>query len=160
MSPRSQNMISVGVLIVALAITAFPAKAQAMTVKATGEFDVKIVPVAEEKVDGGGSMGRMSVDKQFRGPLTGTSKAEMLTALTATKDSMSYVAMERFTGTLAGKSGSFMLQHMGTMNRGAQSLLVSVVPDSGTGQLAGLEGRMGVRIEGGKHFYDFDYSIK
>ena len=159
MSPRTQNMISVGVLIVALAISAFPAKAQAMTLKATGEFDVKVVPVADEKGEGG-SLGRMSLDKQFRGDLSGTSKGEMLTAMTATKGSAGYVAVERFTGTLAGKAGSFMLQHTGTMNRGAQSLSVSVVPDSGTGQLAGLEGRMGIRIEGGKHFYDFDYSVK
>ena len=159
MSPRTQNMISVGVLIVALAITAFPAKAQAMTLKATGEFDVKVAPVADEKFDGA-SMGRMSLDKQFKGDLAATSKGEMLTAMSAVKGSGAYVAVERVSGTLAGKSGTFMLHHTGVMTRGAPSLAVTVVPDSGTGELTGLEGRMGIRIEGGKHFYDFDYSVK
>jgi len=159
MSPRSQNMLSVGVLIVALAITAFPAKAQAMTLKATGEFDVKVVPVADEKFDGA-SMGRMSLDKQFRGPLDAKSKGEMLTAMSAVKGSGVYVAVERVEGKLDGKSGSFMLHHTGVMTRGAPSLTVTVVPDSGTGELTGLEGRMGIRIEGGKHFYDFEYSVK
>jgi len=159
MSPRTQNMISVGVLIVALAITAFPAKAQAMTLKATGEFDVKVAPVADEKFDGA-SMGRMSLDKQFKGDLAATSKGEMLTAMSAVKGSGAYVAVERVSGTLAGKSGTFMLHHTGVMTRGAPSLAVTVVPDSGTVELTGLEGRMGIRIEGGKHFYDFDYSMK
>ncbi|APV52550.1 hypothetical protein BWI17_19815 [Betaproteobacteria bacterium GR16-43] len=129
-----------------------------MNLKASGEFDVKVAPVADEKFDGA-SMGRMSLDKQFRGDLAGTSKGEMLTAMTATKGSAGYVAVERFTGTLAGKSGSFMLQHTGTMTRGAPQLTVSVVPDSGTGQLAGLEGRMTIDLSGGKHAYTFEYRI-
>ena len=159
MTPRTQNLLSLGALVAALAITAFPAKAQAMNLKATGEFDVKVAPQAEDKSEQG-SLGRMSLDKTFRGDLAGTSKGEMLTAMTATKGSAGYVAVERFTGMLGGKSGSFMLQHTGTMSRGAQSLTITVVPDSGTGQLAGLEGRLGIRIEQGKHFYDFDYALK
>ena len=159
MTPRTQNVLSIGALVAALVITAFPAKAQAMNLKATGEFDVKVTPVADDKAEGG-SLGRMSLDKQFRGDLTGSSKGEMLTAMTATKGSAGYVAVERFSGTLAGKSGSFMLQHTGTMTRGAPHLTVTVVPDSGTGQLAGIEGRMAIRIAEGKHFYDFDYALK
>jgi hypothetical protein len=129
-------------------------------VKISGEFEVKITPQPGDKGEASSGLGRMSLDKQFRGDLAGTSKGEMLTAMTATQGSAGYVAVERFAGTLAGKAGSFMLQHSGTMNRGAQSLSVSVVPDSGTGELAGIEGRMSIRIEDGKHFYDFDYSVK
>jgi hypothetical protein len=127
--------------------------------KATGEFEVRITPQSGNQSAAGGGLGRMSLDKQFHGELGGTSVGEMLTAMTSTKGSAGYVAVERFTGSLAGKSGTFMLQHSGTMNRGAQSLAISVVPDSGTDELTGLEGRMGIRIEGGKHFYDLDYTL-
>jgi hypothetical protein len=75
------------------------------------------------------------------------------------KGSAGYVAMERVTGTLAGRSGSFAIQHHGIMDRGAPSLSITVVPDSGAGELAGITGRMGITIEEGKHFYDFEYDI-
>lgn len=127
----------------------------ANSMKASGEFDVKLSPLSDDPM-----LGRMSLDKTFRGDLEGTSKGEMLTAMTAVKGSAGYVAVERVTATLKGKRGSFILQHSGTMTRGAQSLTITVVPDSGTDELAGLAGQMTIRIEpGGKHFYDFEYTL-
>ena len=101
----------------------------------------------------------MSIDKQFAGDLAGTSQGEMLSVGTAVEGSAGYVAMEQVTGTLEGRSGTFALQHSGTLNRGAQALSISVVPDSGTGQLAGISGSMSIRIDGGKHSYDFEYTF-
>ncbi len=122
-----------------------------------GEFDVKLSPQSTvESIEG---LGRMSLDKVFHGDLAGISKGEMLAGMTSVKDSAGYVAIERVSGTLGGRSGTFLLQHSGTMNRGTQSLVVTVVPDSGTSELAGLSGKMKIRIEGKKHFYDFEYTL-
>lgn len=123
---------------------------------ATGTFDVKLNPQPSGEEP---AVGRMSVDKQFHGDLEGSSKGEMLTAMTAVKDSAGYVAVEKVTGTLQGRSGTFMLQHTGTMTRGAPHLSVTVVPDSGTGQLEGLTGKMAINIVDGKHLYDFEYVL-
>lgn len=101
----------------------------------------------------------MSIDKQFHGDLEATSKGEMLTAGTSVKGSAGYVAIERVSGTLGSRGGTFVLQHTGTMTRGAPQLTITVVPDSGTGQLVGLVGKMGIKIENGKHFYDFEYTL-
>ena len=101
----------------------------------------------------------MSIDKQFHGELDAISKGEMLAAVSDVKGSAGYVAMERVTGKLHGRSGTFVLQHSGIMNRGSASLIVTVVPDSGTSQLKGLAGKMAIKIEGGKHFYDFEYTL-
>ena len=102
----------------------------------------------------------MSIDKQFHGELEATSKGEMLSLLDRASGSGGYVALERVTGTLQGKSGSFALQHNATMDHGKPSLNIIVVPGSGTGELAGISGTMNIRIEaGGKHFYDFDYAL-
>lgn len=101
----------------------------------------------------------MSIDKQFRGDLEATSKGEMLAASTDVQGSAGYVAMERVTGTLHGRSGAFTLQHSGTMTRDAQQLTVTVVPDSGTGELVGLAGTMTIDIVDGKHLYVFDYTL-
>jgi hypothetical protein len=101
----------------------------------------------------------MSIDKQFHGDLEGTSKGEMLTAGTGVKGSAGYVAIERVVGTLNGRSGAFALQHSGTMTRGAPQLTIAVVPDSGTGQLTGLSGKMTIQIAEGKHSYEFEYSL-
>lgn len=101
----------------------------------------------------------MSIDKQFHGDLEGTSKGQMLSAMGSVKGSAGYVAMEKVTGTLHGRGGSFVLQHSGTMNRGVPQLLVTVVPDSGTDQLAGLTGTLAIIIDSGKHSYDFEYSL-
>jgi hypothetical protein len=133
--------------------------AQTMTTKrAHGTFEVKLKPqAAEEGADV--SLSRMTIDKQFHGELEATSKGQMLAAMTTVKESAGYVAIEHVTGTLAGRSGSFVLQHSATMNRGEPQLSITVVPDSGTGQLAGLTGKMAITITDGKHFYDFDYSL-
>ena len=125
---------------------------------AAGSFDVKITPQSDDFLKGT-SMGRMSIDKQFHGDLDATSKGQMLTGGDVAKGSAGYVAIEQFTGTLNGHSGSFILQHNGTMTRGTPQLTVSVVPDSGTGQLAGLTGTMTIKITDGKHFYDFTYTL-
>ena len=121
----------------------------------TGTFDVKLIPQTSDEKD----LGRMLLDKQFHGELEATSKGQMLTGMTSTKGSAGYVAIERVTGTLRGRKGSFILQHSGTMARGEQSLSVTVVPDSGTDELQGLSGSMKIRIEGGKHYYDFEYRL-
>ena len=137
-----------------------PTRAATMTHRATGAFDVKLFPLADDKGEGG-SLGRMSLDKQFHGDLQATSKGEMLTSVTTTQGSAGYVAIERVTGELQGKAGTFVLQHSGVMKRGAPSLLITVVPDSGTGALKGIEGKMTIRIEaGGKHFYDLEYALQ
>jgi hypothetical protein len=128
--------------------------------RATGTFEVKLNPQPAYNTADEALLGRMSIDKQFRGDLDATSKGEMLTAMGTVKNSAGYVAVERVTGTLSGKSGSFALQHSGTMNRGAQKLTISVVPDSGTGQLEGLIGTMAIDIVGGKHSYLLEYSLE
>jgi len=131
-----------------------------MPTHASGAFDVKLTPQSSDPLPEGTTLGRMSIDKQFHGDLEGSSKGEMLSAMTSVKGSAGYVAIERVTGALGGRKGSFVLQHSGTMARGAQQLTITVVPDSGTGDLAGLTGAMTIRIEaGGKHFYEFDYEI-
>ena len=131
-----------------------------MPAHATGPFDVKLTSQSTDAVPEGTTLGRMSLDKQFHGDLEASSVGEMLTAMTSVKGSAGYVAIERVTGILQGRKGTFVLQHSGTMSQGSQNLSVTVVPDSGTGDLAGLSGKMNIRIEtGGKHFYDFEYEI-
>lgn len=127
-----------------------------MTTRATGEFDVTLTP---EPMDEVSRVGRMTIDKQFRGELEATSKGEMLTVIGNVGGSAGYVAMERVTGTLHGQHGSFALQHSGCMTRGAQQLSVTVVPDSATGELVGLTGKMTITITDGKHLYDFHYTL-
>src|SRR6185295_13609405 len=107
-------------------------KEAVVATRASGTFDVKLGPQLVDD-NAGGAFGRMSIDKQFHGDLEGTSKGQMLTASTSIKDSAGYVAIEWITGTLNGRSGTFALQHSGTMTRGAPQLTITVVPDSGTG---------------------------
>lgn len=123
---------------------------------ATGEFEVTMTP---QPADDKAAVGKFSIDKKFTGDLAGTSKAEMLAIMTSVEGSAGYVAMEQVTGTLNGRSGTFALQHSGTMTRGAPQLSVTVVPDSGTGQLVGLSGQMTIKNDGGKHSYEFDYRL-
>jgi hypothetical protein len=130
-----------------------------MSAIAKGTFTVEMKPQSEPNVGDGMSLGRMSLEKSFEGDLTATSRGEMLTALTPVKGSAGYVAIERVTGTLSGRSGSFVFQHTGTMNRGAQQLSIAVVPDSGTEALAGISGTFKLNIVEGKHFYEFEYSL-
>lgn len=128
--------------------------------RATGSFDVKIEPQKPDNAPAEASgLGRMSIDKQFHGDLEATSKGEMLSLLNRDIGSGGYVALEKVTGTLQGKAGSFALEHNATMERGKPFLNIIVVPDSGTGDLTGLAGTMKIRIEGGKHYYDFDYTL-
>lgn len=130
--------------------------ATSMSKRATGTFEVQLRPVGTDEK----TLGRMSIDKQFSGDLTASSKGEMLAAMTDVPGSAGYVAMERVTGSLAGRSGSFVLQHSGTMNRGSAGLVVTVVPDSGTGELKGITGTMTIIVEGKKHSYEFDYTLQ
>jgi hypothetical protein len=125
---------------------------------ANGTFEVKLVPQADDK-SADAALGRMTIDKQFHGDLEGTSKGQMLTGMTEVKGSAGYVAIEKVTGTLKGRTGTFILQHTGTMNRGVPQLTITVVPDSGTGQLAGITGNFKVIIAEGKHSYEFDYTL-
>jgi hypothetical protein len=125
--------------------------------RATGAFDVKLAQLPTD--DKTAALGRMSLDKQYHGDLEAAAKGEMLSAMTATEGSGVYVAIERVTGKLNGRSGSFLLHHTGTMARGAQQLNIAVVPDSGTGELAGLAGKMTIVIEGKKHSYVFEYTL-
>ena len=124
-----------------------------------GTFDVKLTPQPADDTVGDPSIGRMAIDKQFHGDLEGTSKGQMLAAGTDVKGSAGYVALERVHGRLEGRTGTFALQHSGTMARGDGQLTITVVPDSGTGDLAGLAGRMTIEIADGKHFYVFDYTL-
>ena len=126
---------------------------------ASGPFNVKLAPTWTEEHPDGTKLARLSIDKEFHGDLEATSKGEMLSAGTSTRGSAGYVAIERVTGTLAGRTGSFVLQHSGTMNRGAAQLTLTVVPDSGSGALTGIAGSMTIEITDGKHKYGFSYSL-
>lgn len=132
-----------------------------MSQHATGPFEVKLAPQPLAQAGADSGLGRMSLDKQFHGDLEATSVGEMLTAMSSSvQGSGAYVAVERIIGTLHGRSGSFALHHTGVMNRGVPELTITVVPDSGTGELTGITGKLNIRIEsGGKHFYDFDYEL-
>ena len=127
--------------------------------KAVGTFHVKINSLPPYNTAPDAKLARMSIDTQFHGDLEATSQGEMLSAGTDIKDSAGYVAIERVTGTLDGRSGGFVLQHNATMTRGAPYLNIIVVPDSGTGELVGLAGTMNIVIEKGKHSYQFEYDF-
>ena len=134
------------------------AQTKEKTMHATGTFEVKVKPQTDENV-GDPTVGRMSLDKQFHGDLEASSKGQMLAVQGEVKGSGGYVAMERVIGTLAGRKGTFALQHTGTMTRNTPEMSVTVVPDSGTGELAGISGRMTINIADGKHSYEFDYTF-
>jgi hypothetical protein len=134
-------------------------KGAALTQHASGTFEVKLTPQPAEDQVGDPTIGRLALDKHFHGDLEGTSKGQMLAVGTEVKGSAGYVALERVNGTLRGRQGTFALQHSGTMTRGAPQLNVTVVPDSGTGQLVGLAGTMEIRIADGKHSYDLEYTL-
>jgi hypothetical protein len=136
------------------------AEAPAMTSHASGTFEVKVTPLpADEKV-AGLTVGRMAVDKRLMGDIEGTSKGEMMTAGPNAEGSGGYVAIEQVDGTLRGRKGTFLLLHQGTMKKNSDfKITIVVVPDSGTGQLAGLTGTMAIVIAGGKHSYEFDYTL-
>ena len=132
-----------------------------MSQRAAGAFDVKVTPQKPDtQIARAANLGRLTIDKRFHGDLEGISKGEMLATQTDTPGSAGYVAMERVTGTLKGRTGSFVLQHSATMTRGATKASIAVVPDSGTGELQGLSGTMTITVAGdGSHSYEFDYKI-
>jgi hypothetical protein len=134
-------------------------KGTVMTNHARGSFDVKVTPQPQDD-QAGGPFNRLFLDKQFHGDLDATSKGQMLASGTGVDGSGAYVALELVTGRLAGRRGSFMLQHNGTMQKNVPTLIVRVVPDSGTDQLVGLSGTITIVIEGSKHFYDFEYALE
>ena len=129
---------------------------------ASGTFSVTMLPqqpAAAAPPTPGATLGRMQLDKLYQGELQASAHGQMLSAITPTAGSAGYVAIEHVSGTLHGRSGSFVLQHHGLMTRGDKQLNITVVPDSGTGELAGLEGRLDIRIAEGQHVYAFDYAL-
>jgi hypothetical protein len=134
-----------------------PPQKEAVMTRASGTFEVKMTPQDDKSEDT--TLGRMLLDKQFHGDLEAAGKGQMLTAMTPVQGSAGYVAIEKVSGTLKGRTGTFVLQHTGVMTRGTPELSITVVPDSGTGQLTGITGRMDIKIEGGKHSYEFEYIL-
>jgi hypothetical protein len=131
-----------------------------MTTRASGAFDVKLNPLEAYNKAEGANLGHMSIDKQFHGDLQAISQGEMLSAMGSVKGSAGYVAIERVSGALHGRRGSFVLQHNATMTRGEPYMNITVVPDSGTDELAGLSGKMLIIIADGKHSYEMDYTLR
>lgn len=129
-----------------------------MPAHATGTFEVKVSPQPPNDIETAASISRFTLDKEIHGDLEGTSRGEMLTTGDP-KGSAAYVAMERVTGSLHGRSGTFVLQHSAWITAGSQQMIITVAPDSGTGQLIGLAGKFIIKIENKKHFYDFEYSL-
>src|ERR1044072_6664160 len=130
-----------------------------MTTRANGTFEVKMTPQAPDEGVPDAGIGRMLLDKRFAGDLEGTSRGQMLAAMSGVAGPARGGGREQVAATLAGRSGTFVLQHGGTMTRGAPRLTVSVVPDSGTGELEGLNGTMQIIVEEGRHSYVFDYTL-
>ena len=126
---------------------------------AAGSFEVTLQSLDNSDVSDDPLLGRFLLVKKFSGDLEASARGQMISAGTATKGSAGYVAIDQVTGSLHGRQGSFVLQHSGSMNRGAATLSITVVPDSGTGDLAGLAGTFKINIVDGKHFYEFDYSF-
>lgn len=152
-------------VIVMLCAMAFAAIAQAQQpagkaqMHASGTFEVKVAPLGSDDTQDGITLGRYSIDKQFSGDLVGSSKGEMLAVGTTVKGSAGYGAAERITGALQGRKGSFALVHRGLMGGGKQEMLIAIVPDSGSGELKGIEGTLAIRIADGKHHYTIDYTL-
>jgi len=132
-----------------------------MSQRATGSFDVKVTPQKPDtQVARAANLSRLTIDKRFHGDLEGISKGEMLALQTDVKGSAGYVALERVTAKLKGRSGSFVLQHSATMTRGESQAQITVVPDSATGELRGLSGSMSISVGAdGAHAYEFDFKI-
>jgi hypothetical protein len=160
----SQRAAFATIIVFLMSILSVPAHTQSSTPKeapmiqhASGPFDVNMLPQDDKTVDG---VTRMLLDKQYHGDLEGTAKGQMLTGGMSADKSGVYVAIETFTGTLHGRSGSFVLCHTGIMTRGKPELTILVAPDSGTGQLAGITGKVTIIIAAdGKHAYDFEYTL-
>lgn len=145
----------IGLATLPAAVSAAQARNGLLTKTVQGKFTVQLTPLDME----GEKLGRMKIDKQFHGPLDAKSLGQMLSAMTGTKGSAVYVAIERVDGRLDGRTGSFVLHHRGIMDRGQSTLSVDVAPDSATGELAGLTGSMKIIIEKGEHSYEFTYTL-
>ena len=130
-----------------------------MTMHARGTFDVQGHAMPLEDIAADAMLGRMSLDKRYHGELAGQAKGQMLSVGSPTSGSAVYVAVERVTATLGGKHGTFALYHLGLMDRGKQSLSISVAPDSGTGELKGITGTLAIEIVNGEHRYEFAYDL-
>ncbi len=129
--------------------------------KISGKFDVNLNPLDScTQGQNGINLGRMSIDKTFYGELDATSEGEMLSAMTSVQGSAGYVAIEQVIGSVSGKQGSFVLQHFGTMDKGKDRLILEVIPNSGSGELAGLVGEMAIKIEDRQHYYEFEYELE
>ncbi len=127
---------------------------------ARGPFEVKLTPQAADERPAAVFLGRLALDKVFHGDLEAISVGQMLAARGGKPESAGYVAIEQVTGTLHGRTGSFMLQHSGHSSPAGQSLSINVIADSGTGDLAGLSGTMTIMIApGGAHSYEFNYTL-
>jgi hypothetical protein len=155
---NSRSFAFLAVFVLASSLLVQSNKGNPVSATAKGTFDTKVTP--QPSVEGDDpSFSRVTVEKQFHGDIEGTSKVQMLAAGTAIKDSGGYVALEKVSATLAGRKGTFILQHMGSMKGGAFHINIEVVPDSGTDQLAGISGKFSIEIKDGKHFYNFDYTL-
>jgi hypothetical protein len=162
MEKRHSSIVAILTLAIAVSVFAQSAsKGPVMVIHhAKGTFDIKMTPTPADDYADGNSLGRVAADKQYHGDLEGSGKGQMLTATGQVKGSAVYVATERVNGKLGGRSGTFLLAHRGVMNRGAQQLEIDVVPDSGTGELLGIVGKLSINVTpDGKHFYDFEYTL-
>lgn len=130
-----------------------------MATRATGTFEVKLVPQPANEIEMAAGIGRWTIDKQIHGELEATTKGEMIASSDGTKSAGAYSALELVAGTLNGRKGSFVLQHTGTMTKTSPQLLITVVPESGTGELVGLTGKFVIKIVDKKHFYEFEYTL-
>ena len=158
--PALRGAVATLAMAAAMLAHAAPQTPEKIMMHANGTFDVKLAPQPATPGLETAALGRQIIDKRFHGDLEGTSQGEMLAVMSATSGSGAYVALERVTGTLGGKRGGFVLMHSATMTRGAPAMSVTVVPDSGTGELVGLSGTLVIRIDaGGGHAYAFDYRL-
>jgi hypothetical protein len=132
-------------------------KETTMTNHAKGTFEVKMTPLEDKTLEAG--IGRMNDDKQLHGDIEGTGKSQMLYAYGDKKESGAYVAIEKISGTLNGRKGTFILYHAGSMTAAGQEMNIYVVPDSGTDELTGISGKFNIIITDGKHSYDFEYTL-
>ncbi len=160
LSSLTLRATSAALFLAASSCLATPSENAMPTQTVTGAFEVRLAPEPASAAAEVAGLGRMSLDKTFHGPLQATSRGEMIAFRSTTPGSAGYVAMETVVGSLDGRSGSFVLQHSSTLTRGAPSQSITVVPDSGTGALAGLAGRMTIEIApGGAHSYRFEYTL-
>lgn len=162
MKRRPSTVVAILTLALAASLFAQSASKRSVTVshRAKGAFDIKMTPMPADDYADGKALGRVAADKQYHGDLEGSGKGQMLTATGEVQGSAVYVATERVSGKLGGRSGTFLLAHRGVMNRGAQQLEIDVVPDSGTSELQGIAGKLSINITpDGKHLYEFEYTL-